>query len=263
MKYSGNIKVAFKQGLASRAINLMWVLSKPILILVSIIVWTSIYNYSGKGLIGGFTIDETINYMMFSIVFGAITYTRVGQKIGSDILNGNLSTKLIRPVNYGIEYLLRNIGNRLYALIFEVLPGLIIAVTFFGFHSFNLLMTIISFISICLGLLINFFVSINWALMYFNTKAFQPLEELKRRLVNFFAGVYMPLNFMPLALQKIFNYLPFQFIIYIPSRIFINSYSLSQALIFMAIQAGWIVLLYSTYRVGWHHSIKNFSGAGI
>ncbi len=261
MKYLSNIKIAFKQGLASRITTLMQVIAKPLLIIISIALWNTVYNQTNNDTINGFTINETINYMMFSIIFGAITYTNVGSIVGNDILMGKLSTRLIRPVDYGLERLSRTIGNRLYALIFEVLPGVIIGIML-GFHLYNYLMTIISIISIWLGLIINFFISLNWSLMYFKVKNSWSLEGLKGELVNFLSGVYFPIYFMPLTIQKMFNYLPFQFIIYVPSRIFINSYTLTQTMIFIIIQLAWITILYSTYKIGWHHALKNFEGVG-
>jgi ABC-2 type transport system permease protein len=262
MKYGGNVKLLFKQGMASRAMTVMWVLTKPLAILVAITVWTSIYNYTGQGAIGGFTLDETKGYMMFTILFGAITYTNIGKILGKDIHRGNLSKSLVKPVDYGLARLSGDVGNRLYAAMFELLPGLIIAVIFFGFHQFNPLMTLFSIISICLALIINFFLSINWALMYFKTTASDTFEWIKDIIFGFFSGRYIPLNFLPAIFQAVLNYLPLQFLVYVPARIFINSYSVSGALSMLLIQVSWVFFLYAIYKVGWHYSIKHFSGVG-
>ena len=99
----------------------MWILSKPVMIIVAITVWTTIYQYSGKNLIKGLTLDETINYMIYSFVIGVLVYNYIGQVLGRDIKNGDLSIRLINPINYGLFHLAQNIGNRLYAFIFEVI----------------------------------------------------------------------------------------------------------------------------------------------
>jgi len=263
MKYWGNFKIAFKERFTSKAMNLMWVLSKPIAIFVSITLWTTIYNYTGEGVIGDFTLDETISYMIFIILFGALTYTGVGAVVGKDIKKGGLSSKLLWPMDYGLMRLAKTIGGRVHAAFFEVLPGILIAVFFFGFHGFNPLMTILAIVSIGMALLINFFFSINWSLLYFKTINSGSLEWLKDMLIRLFSGGFIPLNFLPVALQQFFNYLPFQFIFYVPARIFINSYALIEVVFLLLIQAVWIVFLYAVYKVSWHYAVKNFSGVGV
>lgn len=262
MKYAGFLKIGFKQRLASRAMNLLWVISKPIEILVAIAVWTAIYQYSGEGAIRGFTLDQTINYMIFSLVFGALAYTKIGNKLGSDILSGELNTRLLKPVDYGLNKLSRSIGDRLHAGLFEVTPGVIIAVVLFGFHQYSILMTLLGITSVVLALLVNFFFSLSWALIYFKTISYESIEWFKNMLVSLFSGSLIPINFLPQILQELLKYLPFQYLVYVPSRIFINSYSISEAGSLIIIQAVWIVLLYAVYKIGWNYAVKNFSGVG-
>jgi ABC-2 type transport system permease protein len=262
MKYWGPLKIKFKERFSSRATNLFWVLSKPIGIFVAITVWTTIYNYSGGGVIKGLTLDETINYMIFTIIIGSLTYTNVGHTIGRNINQGWFNTKLVRPVDVGLDELFKTIGGRLHAAIFEIVPGVFIAWLLFGFHQFNPVMTILSLVSISMSLIINFFLSINWSLMYFKTIEYGRMEWIKNMIFRFFAGMYIPLNFLPQVFQGFIKYSPFQFLAYIPARIFINSYQIGETIVFLLIQATWIIFLYAVYKVGWHYGIKNFSGVG-
>lgn len=262
VKYLGYFKIAFKNRFASRALNLLWVIAKPIEILVAITVWTAIYEYSGQGVIKGFTLDQTINYMIFSLIFGAIAYTKIGAKLGSHIKSGRLNTMLVKPVDYGLNKLSQVIGARVHAVIFEVLPGVVIAVLFFGFHQYNSLMTLLAITSMSLALLVNYFFSLSWALIYFKTINFESIEWFKKMLISILSGSLIPLNFLPIAFQEVLKYLPFQFLSYIPSRIFINSYPLQEVILLLMIQASWIVLLYAVYKIGWNYSIKSFSGVG-
>lgn len=264
MKYWGNFRIAFKQGMSSVALNLVWVLSKITGITVAVIVWSSVYNYSNTGVIQGFTVDQTINYMIFNALFvWTLTYNNMSRNIGKSVKNGDLSTKLLRPVDYAVERLFDNLGNRLYATIFELLPSVIIAVLFFNFTQYNPLMTILSFVSIFMAFLINFFFSIIWAFMYFFTIEYGSFEWLKNLFTDFLSGVFMPLNFFPEAFQKVVKFLPFQFTSYIPARIYINSYSINEVIQLLLVQALWVLILYTIYKLGWRRIIKKFSGVGI
>lgn len=248
--------------MANRLTNITWMIGLLLGIIVSVTVWKAIYEYTGEGLIAGFTQDQTINYMIFVLLFGMFTYTSVSNSLQDNIRKGQLNIELLKPLDYGLLRLWQNISSRLYTLVIEFIPGLIIAVIFFGFHQFNPLMTIISIISISLAFFITYFFSLNWGLMYFKMVEAGHMEWLKNEIIRLLAGGYLPINFFPPIIQQIVKILPFQYILYVPARIFINSYTLTESIIAILIQVTWIFLLYATYKIGWHYSIKSFTGVG-
>jgi len=263
-RYLSYVRMSFKFMITKRAMTLFWVLTKPIALLVAVAVWTAIFDYSGQGVIAGLTLEQTINYMIFSVVFGGLTSVFIGQLLGRAIHRGTLTTSLFKPVDYGVSRLFNHIGDRwIYTFIFEVLPGLFIAVVFFGFSQFSVLMTVLSMVSLFFGFIINYFLSLDWALMYFKTIEYDHMDWLKRTIFRFFSGSYLPLNFFPVSLQSLFGLLPFQFITYVPAMIFIGGFSLSHSLMLILVEVGWCVLLYSVYRVAWHFVVKNFAGVGV
>ena len=56
-------------------------------------------------------------------------------------------------------------------------------------------------------------------------------------------GMYVPLVFMPLGVQKVLNYLPFRFIFDLPARVYIGNIEPLYALKLLGIALLWLVLL--------------------
>ncbi len=259
MKYLGFARITFNTNLASRIEPLINLASKPVFMIVSIFLWSVIYGR--KVVIGGFTLDNTINYMMFSTIFSSFYGTMASNILGKRILRGNLIVDLIKPVDYGIKSVFITLGAKLYQVMFSVIPSLLIAFLF-GFHIYSPLSAFLSFVAIFLGLLINLFLNLLWGLLYFKVKQFFPFENIKQTIFGFLVGAYIPLNFLPSIAQRIFSYLPFQFVVYVPSRIFISTYTLEQSLIYIGVQALWVIILYSLFKIGWHRALLKFEGVG-
>jgi ABC-2 type transport system permease protein len=80
------------------------------------------------------------------------------------------------------------------------------------------------------------------------------------------AGVFIPLTFLPETLQKILFVLPFQFIIYVPTRVFIGSYELGGITMsipqIVGVQAAAVILMWFVSECLWRLGIRQFTGVG-
>jgi len=99
-------------------------------------------------------------------------------------------------------------------------------------------------------------------LIYFKMITFWPFERIKRFTLQFFSGMLLPINFMPLALQNVLKYLPFNYFFYEPSRIYLNIYPYGKVLEIIGIQILWIILLYLFFNYFFKKAVKKFEGVG-
>src|SRR5690606_19992585 len=78
------------------------------------------------------------------------------------------------------------------------------------------------------------------------------------------AGVFLPLSFFPEVLQKILFFLPFQFITYLPTRVYIGEYELAGITLSMAeavgLQAIAVLITASITFLLYSAAIKRFTG---
>nr|MDA3846647.1 ABC-2 family transporter protein [Vallitaleaceae bacterium] len=82
-----------------------------------------------------------------------------------------------------------------------------------------------------------------------------------------FAGVFLPLTFFPVLFQKILFFMPFQYITYVPIRVFMGSYSLGNITLsipeIVGLQAISVIVMYLVSEVMWRAGIKQFTGVGV
>ena len=94
-------------------------------------------------------------------------------------------------------------------------------------------------------------------------------EGLRRGFLivrDIFAGSFLPLTLFPEIFQKILFFLPFQFITYVPIRVFIGSYDLAGIKLSIpeavGLQAMMVVVMFMVYKIFWYYGIKRFTGVG-
>jgi ABC-2 type transport system permease protein len=80
------------------------------------------------------------------------------------------------------------------------------------------------------------------------------------------AGMFIPLSFFPESLQKLMFFLPFQFITYVPTRVFIGSYELAGLSLtipeVVGLQGIAVLLMWLVSELLWRMGIRKFTGVG-
>jgi ABC-2 type transport system permease protein len=94
---------------------------------------------------------------------------------------------------------------------------------------------------------LNLLTGITTFFLYNNTG----LIRAKRVLIDLFSGLLLPISFFPGWAQEIMGFLPFQGISYIPSMIFTNGFTGSQAVEGLLLQAGWVLILIIPIQILW------------
>jgi ABC-2 type transport system permease protein len=261
-KYLEFFNMEVKDSISERARFLVWTISKPLLMLINILIWTSIFSNSGQETIGGFNMEQAINYFIFQNALSGIIYSGISRAMGDRIEDGLLSVHLLKPMNLSIAWAFRGLGGRFFALFYESIPSIAFAMIFFGFKIYSLPMFLISIISLFLGYFINYFFSIIWSLAYFKMINFWPFERIKGFITNFFMGVMIPINFMPLALQNILKFLPFSYMSFEASKIYLGIYDYPQIAQILGIQILWIIGLFILFNFLFKIAIRVFEGVG-
>jgi ABC-2 type transport system permease protein len=83
-----------------------------------------------------------------------------------------------------------------------------------------------------------------------------------RVIMEVLAGAIIPLSFFPGVLQKIFLLLPFQFLIYLPMKIYLGKISLSQIPFEILREGGWIVGFGILNLFIWKRGIRQYVAQG-
>jgi len=141
------------------------------------------------------------------------------------IHTGKFLTFVLRPVFHVYFAFSQKVGHRILGLFFEFIPLLAI-------FTFILKIRLVparpfwSVLSIALGFVMMFLVDYCIGITAFWLTRTSGVRRMFLLLRDICSGVLVPLTLFPSLLQKIFFILPFQFIAYVPVRVFIGSYEL-------------------------------------
>lgn len=198
-----------------------------------------------------------------SVTFAIVMSTRVSD-VANDIIMGDLSNYLMRPINYIGYYFAKDIGDKgmniLFSL-FEVSLFFLIVRPPFVIQT-NILSILAFGISIILAILINF--SMNMLLSFigfFSSEAWAP-RFIFFILLSFFAGTIFPLDILPRWLFIFLNSLPFSYLIYTPMKIYLGQLSLQSTLIALSVATFWSIALFILVQLLWRRGIKLYGAEG-
>jgi ABC-2 type transport system permease protein len=253
----------YKEWAAYRSQMAVTIFVGPVFFLTQMFIWRAVY--ATRTTLNGLTLEQMLTYYGIISVIGYLTYDSADWDLQWLIRTGSFLTFMLRPVSHCYYAFAQKIGHRLLALWVELLP--IYLIFFFVFKiplvpaepGWALLSLTFSFV---LVFLTNYCIGLS---AFWLTKT----EGIRRALLvllDLCAGMLIPLTFFPTGMQKVLFYLPFQFISYVPTRVFIGHYELAGITLsipqVVGLQLVAILVMFALYRLLWHLGIKRFTGVG-
>jgi ABC-2 type transport system permease protein len=146
--------------------------------------------------------------------------------IRTDLLNGQMTTKLMRPSNIIGQYFVVTIGANAYSIIINALILSAIIPTLNVQIPVNFSLILPSLAMFVIGFLVFFSVDILLGSLSFWLKQIAPLIETRSVLFPFLAGalVLLPTN----KFTAFFAFLPLSFGVYHPTQIYLGKYTTSE-----------------------------------
>ncbi|MBW3018676.1 ABC-2 family transporter protein [Candidatus Woesearchaeota archaeon] len=261
-KYLAQVFVGFKVATRFRFNFLVNILTVPLSVLIYAFLWTAIFSYTGQDLIRGFSLNGMIGYYVVSMIAGLFIWVDIDKWIAEDIRKGYLVVDMLRPMTYLAQCIYFEIGVNFMGIVVNLIPVFLIGFVAFGLQVASLPLFVAFFMSLAFGFLIAFFISFFVGLTAFWFKEIGGLRRVRRALVVFLSGGMIPLTFFPDTAQKVFAYLPFQYIRYTSINIYLGKYGGWNLAFQMLVQLGWVILLYLLVRWTWNTAAKKFSGEG-
>lgn len=181
------------------------------------------------------------------------------------IRTGKFLTFLLRPISHRYFALSQKVGHRSLGIWLELTPVVLIFIFLFqidlrpAYPIWAILSILLSFLMM---FLVNYCIGMT-AFWLTNTYGIRGMFSILRDIS---AGALIPLSFFPDVLQKIMFVLPFQFIIYVPTRVFIGSYELAGWTLgipqIVGLQALAIGGMWLVSELLWRLGIRRFTGVG-
>jgi ABC-2 type transport system permease protein len=245
-----------------RANLLMYLLYWLVSPVVYLAVWTTIAN--SKGSVNGLTANDFIVYYITLLVIDQLTSEITIHLLAYKIQDGTLSGELLKPVHPILtNTLMNNIAFK--ALTFLVLiPVWLILVMLFhpDFSGVTLQTLMLAVPAILIGFAVNFLFGATLTCLAFWTTRIYSLSEFFWAVRTLFSGQFVPLLLMPPVIQRLADFLPFQYFIYLPIQIVLGKVPVEALASKYAIGLGWLLIFYILFRWIWREGLKRFSAVG-
>lgn len=261
-KYWRLFQLSVQNSLQARSRIVVYILLDLVVPAASILLWIGAYRYSG-GIASGWALSELIRYYLtvsfFSLTLSHYVELTIGYR---HIADGNLGTFLLKPIPYLSYIFVDEMGWKTVRILLSLIPYGLLFVAFRPYLE-TTGQPSPSWIGILFFSLISYFISFFYkSLLGFSAfwvTQINGVVNLFWVLQALFSGMLVPLDFLPSIIKEIAGILPFQYMYYIPAKVFLEGRSLSSYLGHMTIALLWLSgLLVLTGRL-FRHGLLRFT----
>jgi len=239
----------------------------PIHIFIVVAIWTIIFKVSGATSIGGM---EFAQFIVYIVMARMIAMTILGWDLVTHfdeyVVFGKLTQYLVRPINFlwwtfsllipkavltivlgGVAYVLLSFILPLFGIVTQFYPSL----PYLGMFFVSLLLAVVlCFMFYYFVTQLTFWVGHMWYLM----SGFYTMQ-------NLLSGELIPLTVNP-TFHAVASFLPFKYMVFSPLFIFLEKYTLQEALRQIGIQIGWVIFFVMIIHVVYRKGLKRFESFG-
>ncbi len=233
-------------------------------LMATISLWRTIYQGQSSD-VGGYSLAQMISYYLVVTVVDALTaVTEDDWQIAADIRDGNISSFLLKPIDYLTYRLCLYGAGRVVYLAVAFLPITLFICYQGRYFVFPSQLSTFGWfgLSILLTALLQFLLSYSLALMAFW------LLEVSTVIFIVFAFEYVagghlfPIDILPPLMAKALLYSPFPYEMYFPTSIYLERITGADLYRGLIIQTCWVAVAYGFARWMWRRGIRHYSAVG-
>ncbi|MEY9847160.1 ABC-2 type transport system permease protein [Streptacidiphilus sp. BW17] len=251
--YRGLARMQARTVLAYRADYLNQLIGLLTQIFVLRVVWSTVYGHHTE--VAGAPLSLMLAYVTLANVQSWLFNPWQFSLIPDRVRDGLVATDLARPVGFLGQIIARQIGRTGAMLPFAVL-ALPFAVLLAGMAPPASTASAVGYlVGLVLAYGITTLVSLLLGLSTFWSTEIGGIFLIYRMVSQFLSGALVPLWFMPGTLRLVSQVLPFQAVTYTPTAIYLGTLTGTGALSGVALEAGWVVVLWLATRLVWSRAV--------
>lgn len=220
-KYPAVLKAELATALAYLADALIGGFWMVVVMFVFVALWRTTYGVMGSEAVASFSLPQMIWYLVFTETM-VMSRSDLGRRIDEEVRTGAVAVHLIKPYAFVGYHCAAHLGKTLPGMAANFAAGALVAWWAAGPlpmawpHAAPALLALF----LAKGL---FFFSYAWiGLLAFWTEETSGFELVYERIMWILGGLLIPVNLFPEALQRAAELLPFQAVLYLPARLFVD-----------------------------------------
>ena len=179
-----------------------------LIMFIFIQLWRVVYETQGKVEIAGLTLADTIWYFLIAEMIELGKF-RHDERISEEVKDGSIAYTLIRPYNYLAYHFFNGLGESLVKMALIFLLGLPIVLFYAGTPGITWQSSAAFIVVLMLALILDFCMASSIGLLAFVVEDTFPFRLIYQKLIFIIGGLLIPLDFLPVGLQRIARLLPF------------------------------------------------------
>ncbi len=224
-------------------------------------LWSSIYKDGQR--VGDYNLNGITTYYLLVIFLGVIIKSNdIAWKVGDEIRFGAVTNYLLKPMSYFWDKIFGALGDVIYKFLIYIGSILFIFLFFKNYltpiNNTEQIIYFLALVFIGLILYLVFFYIIGISAFWFGF--IFGFNSSMHMIVNFLSGSMIPLDLLPEVIQKINNFLPFKYMLYVPIQVFTGKLDATPHIIIIPLL--WIILLYIIATIIFKYGIKKYEGYG-
>ena len=258
--YRALIKAAWVIAFTYRVQLVLYMISFvfPLLMLA---VWLTVEAQTGP--IGGFDRSAFISYYVAAAAVFRFTNASPLYRWDREIRTGELSIRLLKPLDPFHYYFGAILGRMLFDLtimapLFVALTLLIPAVAYPLTPALALAFACSMFIAVALAMLIGS----AFGMLSFWTTQSRHFATLWQGIGQFLSGFVVPLALFPAPLQQVAALLPFRSMVSLPIEILMGRLDWNEIAFGLAVGLSWTLGITLVYRILWRRGLRRFEAVG-
>ncbi len=229
-------------------------------IIALIILWKAIYKSND---FFGITENEMISYYLGVLIIGKIMKSGADDYFKEKVESGDISNDFVKPVNYVMVLFTRTIAKILIYFLGMTVIAFMLSLTLKLPLSMDYLHIIFGIPIILFAFLLGFSITTIIGSLYFYFPNLRYFAFLARDIIiGLLAGVMFNLELLTGNIYKIFNILPFKYIINFPVLVLTGDISLKQILSGFLTQIIWTILSLIFCILFFKQGYKKYSSYG-
>ncbi len=246
---------------AYRAQIFIWMLSGT-LSLVMMLVWIGQAAQAPGGKVGGYSGADFASYFLGVWLAGQMVVVWVGWELDFQIRQGQLSPKLLRPLDPMWLQLSEHFAERLVRLPFMI--GLIAVFAWLTHAHFSPrpLDYLLFAAMVLLGFAFRFLWEYSTGLLAFWMDSSTSFSDLNWLLYSALGGLFAPLSFYPPLVQDIARFTPFPYMLGLPAELLSGRATVHSGVQGLLVLAAWTAVFWFVRLAMWRLGLKKYGAVG-
>jgi ABC-2 type transport system permease protein len=263
--YRANLKMAIAQMLQYRFGILIWAVWGFVGPLISLAVWTAASAAKGGVISGGGTSFSQRDFSAYFLVFmivGHLTMSWDAFEFAYRVRDGNLSPKLLKPLNPIHTDVAFNIAFKLTTTMMILPAWVLLFVMLRPSPPHSVGQFLLGIPAVFLAALLRYVWQYSLALFAFWTTRVEAINEFYFALDSFLAGRIAPLALLPAWMALAAYCSPFRSMGGFPVELLLGRLDAGQVVSGFLFQFFWIAVGIGVFRVMWAAGIRQYSAVG-